>query len=1114
MFSTSRNWGVALAVASLVVYGGIGSAALGAQASDPQGSPLEHDTGARIASIATLAVGDSEERLPYIIAFEEPALAAYQGEMAGLAAPPRRGEGRGRVDVASPQARGYVRSLEARQRNREAQIERALGRGLQVQRRMQHAFNGIVAELSPTEAVEVAHMPGVRLVEAYMEYETNTDTGPGHIGAPLVWEKGTGLPPGLYPDAGRGRGGQGAQGEGIVFGIIDSGINFGSPSFAEVDALGYRHTNPLGEGNYLGTCAPGGIDEGRCNAKLIGGYDFVCEPPANHCANPASREEPGFGDNNGHGSHVASTAAGNVRVAEFRGVEVALSGVAPRANIVAFDTCYVRISDGQGLCPNVSTLAAVEQAVADGVVDVINYSIGGGTSPWSEAVSMAFLGAVDAGIFVSASAGNSGPGAGTVGHREPWVATTASAQHGRGGFEFILRITGPGTPPADLQTVLLRPGSNGVEHLSDIPGTTPLIVSPDIDGTEDGCSGYPAGLFEGAIAMVRRGGCTFAIKTNAAHAAGAIAVVIANNQAGVTTPSVPGTTIPAFLVFEDDGNAVRDFVAANPDATAAIPYPAFRIPNTPDVLAASSSRGPGGFDLIKPDLTAPGVLVLAADAGDTITGFEELVGLKSGTSMASPHNAGAAGLLRQLHPSWTPAEVKSALVMTADLAVLLEDEATAAHPFARGSGRIQVDRAAKAGLVMDESTANYLAANPANDGEPSGLNLPSLAQSMCIEECVFERTFRNTRRNAQAWSASIQGLTGSVRAHGQHPARPHFLVRAGESLALEIAIDSRSLPADGAWRFGTLVLTPIGGFDQPTLRLPIAVAVPPPSLALDAEQLDLALTAGQSGQVDFTVSNLGGPGLDYAVDESASAPRKVVRIPREGVTSGFRSSFYTDQGIGQYAADDFTLEETLTLGHLVTEGFTLAQPVSTAASITWTLFPDAGGVPAGNPETDPGTAVWRYTAAPNAPGVDTTGNTIRLDLEAAGQSLTLPPGTYWLVVHADTSFADRWVWYAANQASGHPSRAITPSTGTWGATGAFPSLAFEVDGQVQCGTPWIVSVVPMAGSLGAGEEDRLTVTVDSSGLSAGRHAGYVCVASNDPERPTAAVRVVVDVSAP
>src|SRR5690606_34904083 len=184
------------------------------------------------------------------------------------------------------------------------------------------------------DAERVRRLPDVMLVEEYREYALDTDVGPGLIGAQPVWDGSNPGAPAAY------------QGEGIVFGILDSGINFGSPSFAATSpADGYVHANPLGAGSFLGTCAAGQVDEGRCNDKLIGGYDFVCGAPGNTCASPTLyREEPGFGDTNGHGSHTASTAGGNRRDVVFGGHDLRISGVAPRANIIAFDICYTNIS--------------------------------------------------------------------------------------------------------------------------------------------------------------------------------------------------------------------------------------------------------------------------------------------------------------------------------------------------------------------------------------------------------------------------------------------------------------------------------------------------------------------------------------------------------------------------------------------------------------------------------------------------------------------------------------------------------------------------------------------------------------------------------------------------
>src|SRR5690606_16450231 len=407
-----------------------------------------------------------------LVMFREPAVAAYRGGVAGLAAAPMRAGAVGakRPDMRSAQARGYARYLQARQAQAERGIAQAIGRQPHVSQRFQHAINGVVAELGAAEAERVRALPDVLLVDEYRECPLDTDTGPALIGAPAVWDG---------PATG---GGSGQQGEGIVFGILDSGVNFGSPSFDAVDPVdGHVHANPLGAGNYLGSCTAGGIDEGRCNDKLIGGYDFVCAAPANTCGAANIREEPGFGDSNGHGSHVASTAAGNRRDVDMLGNTRRISGVAPRANIVAFDICYTNTATGQGLCPNVSAVAAVDQAIADGVVDVINYSIGGGASRCSEAVSQAFLHAVEAGIYIAASAGNSGPAPNTLGHVEPWVSSTAASQHGRGDFVVVLQVTGPQPVPEALTAIEMNPGSNGVSQQAAVPGDTPLVVSPGID---------------------------------------------------------------------------------------------------------------------------------------------------------------------------------------------------------------------------------------------------------------------------------------------------------------------------------------------------------------------------------------------------------------------------------------------------------------------------------------------------------------------------------------------------------------------------------------------------------------------------------------------------------
>ena len=379
----------------------------------PQGAVMMKDSPA-------LLQFETVGRMPYIIGFREMPAVAF-GTQLKSAPPPLRGK-MGLDVEASIDA--YAKSLEGHQIGHESRLKRTAGRDFTVAHRMQHAFNGIIAELSPAEAAALAADPAVTLVEPYTEYLLDDEVGPGVIGAPTVWESGTGIRRAAFINRSRSEVSlfnRRARGEGVVVGVIDTGINFASPSFAGIEpGSGFDFTNPLGAGRHLGTCATGGVDAGRCNDKLIGGWDFVhavvCTPatPTTDPCRPVAaggtlREDPSVGDTDGHGSHTAGTSVGNQRTVNFRGNALLLSGIAPRANVIAYDACFTIVASGQGSCPNVSTLAAINQAVADGV-DVINYSIGGGAQPWSEAISQAFLTAADAGIFIAASAGNSGPG--------------------------------------------------------------------------------------------------------------------------------------------------------------------------------------------------------------------------------------------------------------------------------------------------------------------------------------------------------------------------------------------------------------------------------------------------------------------------------------------------------------------------------------------------------------------------------------------------------------------------------------------------------------------------------------------------------------------------------
>lgn len=732
-----------------------------------------HDgTGATVPAQA--AAG---ERVKYTIVLKGEPLAAYHGGTAGLAAAPRIKSGRkaGRLDVQAPAARAYVEYLAERQATLVNQLSAALGRPLTTVGTMQHALNAVIVELDEREAALAAQRADVDFVEREHELELLTDRGPAFIGAPSIWD-------------GSASNGVASRGEGIVAGVLDTGINWQSPAFAAVGPLdGYVHVNPNGSGNYLGLCGPTppNADLGRCNDKLIGMYDFT--------TTSASRSAT---DLDGHGSHTASTVTGNEWSAPFGGGVFRISGVAPHANVVAFRVCTTG-------CSSSASSQAVNQSVADGVVDVINYSISGGTSPWGDSVSVAFRNAVGAGIFVAASAGNDGPVAGSVNHVEPWVETVAASTKDN-VVAFKFNLTGPDTPPDNTQNLPLRPAAPPLP--TDNLVNVPIVRSPSFaDGSNDGCADYAAGTFTvagaGAVAVLaldqNASNCGSVSRRGRALAAGAIGVIFVDRDFINL-----GASATSWSMLRADWDAAWAAIQVDPAAArVSLLRPASSFPQRGDVVSDYSSRGPRANNnqfLVKPNITAPGTDILAAymagAGGATATAME------NGTSMSGPHIAGSAALLRAVRPEWTPTEVRSAINMTAKLDGLIRADGSPVDAWDLGSGRVDLTRAALSGLVLDETTANFVAANPSAGGVLANLNLAEFTSANCATTCTFQRTLRSTAAEAQTYALSASGPFAA--AVTVSPAK--FTIEAGGTQLIEVTIDGTQLAS--GWNFGQLLL--------------------------------------------------------------------------------------------------------------------------------------------------------------------------------------------------------------------------------------------------------------------------------------------------------------------
>lgn len=1068
----------------------------------------------------------------YIVRFTEEPVAEYNQSVsrgqgvAGISAIPSKtaANGRQRLDVKSAQAVAYANYLAQRQTEHLQALGQALGRTLvpsaQVPHpQMVHALNAVVVEMSAAEAQRAEQVDGVAAVYRDSAHAPATDIGPGFIGASSIWWGMQTAQDTIFANGFEIA--NGFRGDGIVVGDIDTGYNSKSPSFSATDDSGYAIQNPLGHGNYLGQCNLPGISLGGCNDKVIGAYDMV------DAAAPFSVE-----DTQNHGSHTASTIAGNGRMADLGGFQPRISGVAPHANLVIFYACS---PDPNVLCQDSATSGSVDQAIQTGVIDALNFSISGGRSPWADPTSLAFLSAADAGIFVAAAAGNTGtsvpqPLPGTANHREPWVTTVAAGTHTGGAIGSMLSVTGPGTPPTNVTQVPLTEASGDTPLTTALPATTPLVLSPqfhnaDTTGT-DGCSGYPSGTFTNAIALLSRGGCNFTVKVANARTAGAVAAVISDNR--VEGPFIPDLTtspqpIPVWGLLQSDGTNLETFLAAHSNAgTAEVSYPPARLPMQPDVLGDFSLIGPSDFDVVKPDVQAPGVDILAAYANDGSPDGPNLVGLLDGTSMATPHTTGSGVLLMGLHPGWTPTEIKSALMMTAKEAGLTKpDGTTPSDAFDRGSGRLQDFMAAHAGLVLDESGLNFEHADPGVGGDPATLNLASFQNLHCVNHCTFTRKLRSTRDQAVTWTASANGdaHVAVTVSPASFPIGP-----APASDDLTVSIDSSALPPDGSAHFAEVVLTP-SDTSLPALHLPIAVAMPAPRIAASPAPVEIALGGQPTGTATLTVANVGGPTLTFSVTHSGSG----VLVPLDQPSSdayGFTSVKYTGLGASDtdfFAADDFTLtgNDPIDLGKIVTPGFTQSSTLASFGAtlpLHWRIYRDAGGVPESNPDATAPPAVWSYDSTAGSPGISVAGDTISLDLVAAGLHTALPAGHYWVVVYPEMPCADsgsgctnQWYWLTSAIGSGGLPVSIAPPSVTpaWtpipASNGA--GFALHIETQASCAAAAWLAVNPSAGSLAGDATTPLTLTATAAQLGGRAATSYLCLQSNDASTPLLPVQV-------
>lgn len=698
------------------------------------------------------------------------------------------------------------------------------------------SLNGFAALLTETQATEIAKQPGVALVlPDEMRYKT-TDNSPDFLGLTDPggpWEK-------EY------------NGEGVVVGVIDTGIWPEHPSFADD---GSYEPLPGYEGlpSDFGNTAHNPDDAPfTCNNKLLGAYQMLDTYRYYQGADPD--EFDSARDDDGHGTHTASTAAGNAGVeASIYGIpRGTVSGIAPRARIIA----YKALGNLGGYTSDLA--AAIDQAVADGV-DVINYSIGGGAAgPGADEI--AFLFAADAGVFVATSAGNAGPGAGTLGNpgTMPWITTVGASTQNR---------TFQGSVSS----------SDGWEYSgASITGSTdelPLVDAADAGGELCAPGSLNASMVAGKIVLGKRGVYDRVEKSLAVAMAGGAGLILYNADDS-QSENADNHWVPTVHISNTAGLAIKAYIAASANPVAKINGGEFTEIDAP-WMASFSSRGPNPVagDIIKPDITAPGVNILAGaspypDPHFLPGQYFQCIG---GTSMSSPHVAGAFALIKQAHPDWSPAMAKSAIMTTAYQDVVKEDGTTPADPFDMGSGHLNVGGKAvkgsafQPGLVYDAGFYEYLGflcdAAPEVFTDPEGmraflesigipteahnLNYPSIGVAELAGSLTVQRTVTSVAEE-NGW----REYTVSVQAPDGYDVTVEpsvLMLKSGQSATYEVTIINADAPI-GEWRFGSLTWCHDGKKGHYEVYSPIVVR------AALFDSPDEINGSGESGSAGFDVT--------------------------------------------------------------------------------------------------------------------------------------------------------------------------------------------------------------------------------------------------------------------
>lgn len=647
---------------------------------------------------------------------------------------------------------------------------------IKIEGRLNTLINAVIVSSSDLDESQLSEFVDVKRVYKEEYYYPQLDASLDHIKAPELWQR---------------VGGKELAGKDIRIAILDTGINPNHPMFVSTMPVDKQN---LPTDDYCNT-----TDSNFCQGKIVLARWY--RPSFSIC----QQENLSPLDFDGHGTFVAGISAGSEVNTSIRDIDITISGVAPAASLMIYKVLF-RIDDCQATsATNIELVQALDDAVKDGA-NIINNSWGGGpgSSPVTSVYRTLFDNAERAGVILVSAVGNDG--------KSQSINCPACIESGIGVANTTTGRFFANTISLLNQNILALAALNTAPLTSDINSSFRVAANVDASNA-DGCQSFASNTFRNQVAVVRRGNCLFSTKVINAANAGATALVIYNNVKG-SPPllSIPSARIPVFAISQSDGNKLLSNLNSQITINAKVTRQS--IDKFKDFVSRSSSLGPNGDQsFLKPDISAPGTLIASAN-----TNFSqgEIIDIATGTSFSSPHIAGAAAVMKQLRPSWSPQNIKTALMSTSKIyGITNESNQQSADAFSMGAGRVNLAEASRAVLTFDKG---------------------SLVNENCVSSCIFDLMVTNQDSVSNTWSIDTQ-ITGA-----QLSVLPQNIsLMPNQTQQLRVTVDTNN-SAINSWIFGNIFLRN----NQQEAHIPLVI------LAKDSTDTDMLSIVKRSANTDVS----------------------------------------------------------------------------------------------------------------------------------------------------------------------------------------------------------------------------------------------------------------------